>query len=177
MKIRADMHKWRQKFIWQMAGYAVLLFFMSGVLVWQTWFYRSKIIADPGKLLAGAIISLLAAVVTFCMAIPCIRLIFSTRRHDAKIRELERNRPPLTLEGLREELRPEKQQQTRAAIVNLLRSSSPNMKLTQRGVLAGMDAFMERYQKDLGSGPEVEVELARLQAFTESLIEELNTIL
>lgn len=174
MKIPKDMHKWRRKFAWQMAGFAVLLFFMSGVLTWQTWFYRDKVIADPVKLLGPTLISLLAAVAVFCTAIMCVNVIFSTRRHDAKMREMERNRPPLTLEGLREELRSEKQEQARAAIVNLLQSTSPNMKLTMEGVSAGMDALVERYQKDLGSGPEVEAELTRLRAFNVRLLEELK---
>lgn len=174
MKIPKDMHKWQVKFAWQMIGYAALLFFMSGVLIWQTWFYRDKVIADPVKLLGGAIISLLAAVAAFCAAIMCVNVSFSTRRHSTKMKELERNRPPLTLKGLREELRPEKQEQSRAKIVNLLRNSPLNTKLTSEGVAAGMAALMERYRAELGSSPEVEAEMARLRAFNESLVEELK---
>ena len=166
MQIPADMHKWRTKFVWQMIGFAVLLLLLAGQAAYEAWFFRAKFLADPLKFLiptAGLAFGVAAAIWVACM---CISVVVITRRHGAKIKELEKNRPPLTLAKLREDLQPESQEKTRSALLRMLRSS-PSMEASME---ARMKQIVEQYRTDLGSSPEVETELAKLKAFNTDLL-------
>jgi len=68
-----------------------------------------------------------AAVMLVQGALMCINISISTRRHDAKMKEMEKNRPPLTLAKLREELKPENLEQSRTKMLRLLQSMSPTV--------------------------------------------------
>ena len=119
MQIPADMHKWSSKFAWQMIGFAVVLFLMAGTMVYQAWFTRAKLFAHPQTLLIPTVGLLFGAVAVIWSAFTCISISRSTRRHSVRMKELEKNRPPLSLAKLREELQPEKQEQTRTAFTQV----------------------------------------------------------
>lgn len=101
----------------------------------------------------------------------CIKISISTRKHDAKMREMEKNRPPLTLSKLREELQPEKLEQSRTSMLRMLQSMSPEARAY---AIAKLKQLVDRYRADLGSTPEVEAELVKLEAFNRGILEELE---
>jgi len=89
------------------------------------------------------------------------------------MKELEKNRPPLTLDKLREELQPEKLEQSRINMLRTLQSMSPE---TRDYAEAKLKQLVDRYRTGLGSTPEVEAELAKLEAFNREVLEQLKTL-
>ena len=162
MQIPRDMHKWRTKFIWQMIGYAILSLLMAGGISCYVWSTRANWLANPAKLLVPTAGLIFAAVALVSTAFMCIKISIFTRKNDAKMREMEKNRPPLTLSKLREELQPEKLEQSRTSMLRMFQAMSPE---TRAYTEAKLKQLAERYRADLGSTPEVEAELAKLEAF------------
>ena len=173
MRMPTDMHKWSAKFTWQMIGFMILLLLMALGMLSDIWFSRVKWLANPTKLFVPTAEVAFAAVLCVCLAFFCLGLSIRTRNHDAKMREMEKNRPPLTLSKLREELQPEKQEQFRTSMLRLLRTMPPDARAYAE---ANMKQLVDRYRADLGSTPEVEGELAKLEAFNREVLEELKTL-
>ena len=86
---------------------------------------------------------------------------------------MEKNRPPLTLSKLREELQPEKLEQSRTATLRMPQAISPE---TRADAEAKLKELVDRYRKDLGSTPAVVAGLAKLEAFNREVLEELKTL-
>lgn len=170
MKIPTDMHKWSAKFAWEMIGFAILSLLMAGGILSYVWFTRANWLANPTKLFVPTVEVTFAAVLCVCLAFFCFSLSIRTRKHDAKMREMEKNRPPLTLSKLREELQPEKLKQSRTAMLRMLQSMSPE---TRSYTEAKLKELVDRYRADLGATPEVEAELAK-EAFNREVLEELK---
>lgn len=103
----------------------------------------------------------------------CINISVRTRKHDAKMKEMEKNRPLLTLNKLREELQPEKLEQSRSNTLRVLQSMSPEARAYTE---AKLQQLVDRYRADLGSTPEVETEIAKLEAFNREVLEELKAL-
>ena len=173
LKIPPDMHKWRAKFAWQMIGFAIVMFLLAALMVSEAWFFRAKFLAKPVELLIPAVGLACGAVMLVRTAFMLINASFGSRKHDAKIKELEKNRPPLTLGKLREELQPEKLEQSRTSMLRMLQAMSPE---TRRYTEVKLTELADRYRADLGSTPEVEAELAKLEAFNREVLEELKTL-
>ncbi len=167
MKIPTDMHKWRTKFVWEMIAYAIVMLLVAGLMVSEAWFFRANFLANPMKMLFPTVGLVLATVSLVGAAFVCIEVSIHTRRHDAKIKELEKNRPPLTLSRLREELQPEKLEQSRISMLRMLQAMSPE---TRAYTEAKLKELADRYRTDLGSTPEVEAELAKLEAFNREIV-------
>ncbi len=171
MQIPADMQKWRTKFVWQMIGFAILLLLIAVAMVAEAWFFRAKFLANPIKLLLPTAGLAYGAVMVVWAAIMCIKVSIQTRKHAAKMKELEKNRPPLTWSQLREDLKPEKQEQFRSSTLNLLQRMPPEARAYTE---ANMKQFVERYRADLGSTPEVEADLARLEALIDDVLSQAS---
>ena len=126
---------------------------------------------NPTKLLIPMAGVAFAAAVLVCLSFTCIGISIRTRRQDAKMKEMEKNRPLLTLNKLREELLPENQEQLRVRTVKLLQSMPSGTREymeMSRSELAG------RYRKDLGSTPEVEAELTRLKVLMQDVLSQAS---
>lgn len=173
MQIPADMHKWRAKFVWQMIGYAILLLLLAGVGGFQIWSSQAKVLANPQRMLVPTVGLAFGVIAAIWAAFMCIKIIIFTRKSDAKMREMEKNRPPLTLSKLREELQPEKLEQSRISMLRMLQAMSPE---TRGYAEAKLKELADRYRTDFGSTPEVEAELAKLEAFNREVLEELKTL-
>jgi hypothetical protein len=128
MQIPADMHKWRTKFAWEMIAYAVVMLLMAGFALSAAWFFRTKFLSNPAKMLFLTVSLAFVAAALAYSAIMCVQVSLSTRKHDVKMTELEKQRVPMTLEKLRQELRPENQERFRATTFKMLQSSSPVVK-------------------------------------------------
>ena len=172
MQIPTDMHKWQTKFAWEMVGFAVLSLAMAAGMIATIWFSRGRWLADPAKLLAPTVGIAFAAAVLVGLSFTCIGISIRMRRHDAKIKEMEQGRPPLTLDTLREELRPETLEQYRISILRALETMSPEMRAYTEAKLSQLSA---RYRADLDSTPEVEVAIAKLEVFTEDVLCQAST--
>ena len=173
MKIPTDMHKWWAKFAWQMIGFAVVMLLLAGLMVSEAWFFRAKFLANPMKMLESTIGLAFGAGAVIWAAFMCIKISIFTRKSDAKMREMERNRPPLTLSKLREEVQPERLEQTRTNMLRMLQAMSPE---TRAYTEVKLKEISDRYRADLGSTPEVEAELAKLEAFNREVLEKLKTL-
>jgi len=173
MQIPTDMHKWRAKFARQMIVFAIVMFFLAGLMVSEAWFFRAKFLANPIGLLIPTVGFAYSAVMLVCAAFLCINVSIRTRKHDAKMKELEKNRPSLTLNRLREEVQPEKLEQSRTAMLRMLQAMSPETRLYTE---AKLKELVDRYRTDLGSTPEVKAELAKLEALNREVLEELKTL-
>ncbi len=173
MQIPTDMHKWSAKFAWQMIAYAIVMLLVAGLMVSEAWFFRANFLANPMKMLFPTVGLVLATVSLVGAAFVCIEVSIRTRRNDAKMRELEKNRPPLTLSKLREELQPEKLEQSRTSMLRMLQAMSPE---TRAYTEVKLKQLADRYRADLGSTPEVEAELAKLEVFNRGILEELKTL-
>jgi len=171
MQTPTDMHKWRAKFAWKMIGFAVLSLTMAAGMIATIWFSHNMWLANPAKLLIPTSGVAFAAAVLVCLSFTCIGISTKTRRQDAEMKEMEKNRPPLTLSKLREELLPENQEQFRSRTVKLLQSMPSG---TRDFMEASMRQLVDRYRKDLGSAPEVEAELTRLQALMEDVLSQAS---
>ena len=167
------MHKWRAKFAWQMIGFAIVMLLLAALMVSEAWFFRAKFLANPMKMLAPTVGLVLATVSLVGAAFVCIEVSIRTRKHDAKMKELEKNRPPLTLSKLREELQPEKLEQSRTTMLRMFHAMSPETRLYTE---ESLKRLADRYRADIGSTPEVEAELAKLEAFSRKVLEELKTL-
>lgn len=167
MLIPDDMHKWRTKFAWEMAGFAALSLLLAAGMVAYLWFSRARWLADPMGLLIPTVGVAFAVATLVGVAFMCIGVIIRTRRHDAKMKEMERNPPPLTLSKLREELHPEKLEQSRISILRTLQPMSPE---TRAYTEAKLRQLAVRYRADLDSTPEVEAAIVKLEAFTEDVL-------
>ncbi len=167
------MHKWRAKFAWQMIAFAVVMFLLAVLMVLEAWFFRAKFLAHPVRMLVPTVGLVFAAVMLVQGAFMCINISIRTRKHDARMKELEKNRPPLTLDKLREELQPEKLEQSRINMLRTLQSMSPE---TRDYAEAKLKQLVDRYRTGLGSTPEVEAELAKLEAFNREVLEQLKTL-
>ena len=171
MQIPTDMHKWRSKFAWEMIGFAVLSLAMAAGMIATIWFSRGRWLANPAKLLAPTAGIAFAAAVLVGLSLTCIGISIRARRHDAKIKEMEQGRPPLTLDTLREELRPETLEQYRISILRTLETISPETRAYTEAKLPQLSA---RYRADLDSTPEVEMAIAKLEVFTEDVLHEAS---
>ena len=171
MQIPTDMHKWRSKFAWEMVGFAVLSLAMAAGMIATIWFSRGRWLANPAKLLAPTAGIAFAAAVLVGLSFTCVGISIRTRRHDAKIKEMEQGRPPLTLDTLREELRPETLEQYRISILRTLETISPETRAYTEAKLPQRSA---RYRADLDSTPEVEMAIAKLEVFTEDVLHEAS---
>lgn len=172
MQIPTDMNKWQTKFAWEMVGFAVLSLAMAAGMIATIWFSRGRWLADPAKLLVPTAGIAFAAAVLVGLSLTCIGISIRTRRHDAKIKEMEQGRPPLTLDTLREELHPETLEQYRISILRRLETMSPEMRAYTEAKLPQLSA---RYRADLDSTPEVEVAIAKLEVFTEDVLCQAST--
>jgi len=173
LKIPPDMHKWRAKFAWQMIGFAIVMFLLAALMVSEAWFFRAKFLAKPIDLLIPTVGLAFGVIAAIWAAFMCIKISIITRKSDVKMREMEKNRPPLTLSKLREELQPEKLEQSRTSMLRMLQAMSPE---TRRYTEVKLTELADRYRADLGSTPEVEAELAKLEAFNREVLEELKTL-
>ena len=169
MQIPTDVHKWQTKFAWEMVGFAVLSLAMAAGMIATIWFSRGRWLANPAKLLAPTAGIAFAAAVLVGLSFTCVGISIRTRRHDAKIKEMEQGRPPLTLDTLREELRPETLEQYRISILRTLETISPETRAYTEAKLPQLSA---RYRADLDSTPEVEMAIAKLEVFTEDVLHE-----
>ena len=173
LKIPPDMHKWRAKFAWQMIGFAIVMFLLAALMVSEAWFFRAKFLAKPIDLLIPTVGLAFGVIAAIWAAFMCIKISIIARKSDVKMREMEKNRPPLTLSKLREELQPEKLEQSRTSMLRMLQAMSPE---TRRYTEVKLTELADRYRADLGSTPEVEAELAKLEAFNREVLEELKTL-
>lgn len=164
------MQKWQAKFAWQMIGFAILSLLLAVAMVAQVWYFRAKFLANPAKLLVPTLGMAFAIISLVWVTFFCIRLSIQTRRHAAKMKEMEKNRPPLTWSQLREDLKPEKQEQFRSATLSLLQRMPEARVFTE----AKMKQMVERYRADLGSIPEVEADLARLEALIDDVLSQAS---
>ena len=89
----ADMPKWRAKTARSLLGYALLIAFLTAVLVAETWLFRHKIIS---KFSTRPVMSLLMLGGTIYAVVACVgvvRTLFSARRsmleHNRRVTELE----------------------------------------------------------------------------------------
>ena len=171
MQIPTDMHKWQTKFAWEMVGFAVLSLVMAAGVIATIWFARDKWVANPAKMLVPTAGIAFAAAVLVGLSFTCVGISIRTRRHDAKIKEMEQGRPPLTLDTLREELRPETLEQYRISILRTLETISPETRAYTEAKLPQLSA---RYRADLDSTPEVEMAIAKLEVFTEDVLHEAS---
>ena len=171
MQIPTDVHKWQTKFAWEMVGFAVLSLAMAAGMIATIWFSRGRWLADPAKLLVPTAGIAFAAAVLVGLSFTCVGISIRTRRHDAKIKEMEQGRPPLTLDTLREELRPETLEQYRISILRTLETISPETRAYTEAKLPQLSA---RYRADLDSTPEVEMAIAKLEVFTEDVLHEAS---
>ena len=171
MQIPSDMHKWRTKFAWEMVGFAVLSLVMAMAMVASIWFLRARWMINPTKSLIPMAGIALTAAMLVCLSFTCIGISVRTRRQDAKMKEMEKNRPPLTLSKLREELLPGNQEQFRSRTVKMLQSTPSG---AREFMGASMRQLVDRYRKDLGSTPEVEAELTRLMALIEEVLRQAS---
>ena len=167
MQIPTDMHKWQTKFAWEMVGFAVLSLAMAAGMIATIWFSRGRWLASPAKLLVPTAGIAFAAAVLVGLSFTCVGISIRTRRNDAKIKEMEQGRPPLTLDTLREELRPETLEQYRISILRTLETISPETRAYTEAKLPQLSA---RYRADLDSTPEVEMAIAKLEVFTEDVL-------
>ena len=167
MQIPTDVHKWQTKFAWEMVGFAVLSLAMAAGMIATIWFSRGRWLANPAKLLVPTAGIAFAAAVLVGLSFTCVGISIRTRRNDAKIKEMEQGRPPLTLDTLREELRPETLEQYRISILRTLETISPETRAYTEAKLPQLSA---RYRADLDSTPEVEMAIAKLEVFTEDVL-------
>ena len=167
------MHKWQTNFAWQMIGFAILLFLMGGGMMAQAWLSWSNVLANPAKLLLPTVGLVVAAVVAIYVAFICLNVGIRTRKHSAKMKEMEKNRPPLTLSKLREELQPENQERFRTNMFKMLQSMPPEAKGYTEAKMKGL---VEKYRADLGSTAEVEIELSKLEALIRDVLDDASAI-
>lgn len=167
MQIPTDMHKWQTKFAWEMVGFAVLSLAMAAGMIATIWFSRGRWLANPAKLLAPTAGIAFAAAVLVGLSFTCVGISIRTRRHDAQMKEMEENGPPLTLSKLHGELCPEVLERSRASILRTLETMSPETRAYTEAKLRQLAA---RYRADLGSSPEAEAAIAKLEAFTEDVL-------
>ena len=167
MHIPTDMHKWRSKFAWEMIGFAALSLVMAAGVIATIWFARDKWVANPAKMLVPTAEMAFVAAVLVVLAFVCVEISIRTRRHDAQMKEMEENGPPLTLSKLHGELCPEVLERSRASILRTLETMSPETRAYTEAKLRQLAA---RYRADLGSSPEAEAAIAKLEAFTEDVL-------
>ena len=154
MQIPADMHKWRTKLAWQMIGCVVLLLLLAGVGGFQIWFFRAKFLAKPIDLLIPTVGLAFGVIAAIWAAFMCIKISIIARKSGVKMREMEKNRPPLTLSKLREELQPEKLEQSRTSMLRMLQAMPPETRVYTE---AKLKELVDRYRAGLGSTPEAEM--------------------
>jgi hypothetical protein len=172
MQIPADMHKWRTKFAWEMIAYAVVMLLMAGLALSAAWFFRTKFLTNPANMLFSTVSLAFAAAALVYSAVMCVQVSLSTRKHDVKLKELEKQRVPMTLERLREDLQPENQERFHATTLKMLQSSSP---VVRASVEMSVGQLVEKVRKDVGSAPETEAELAKLEALVKNVLLQAST--
>lgn len=171
MQIPADMHKWRTRFAWQMIAYAVVMLLIAGLMLFQIWFFRAKFVANPAKMLFSTVGLAFAVVALIGTAFMCLKLSISTRQHDAQMKELEKKRAPITLQRLREDLEPENQERFRVTTLKMLQSTSPVVRASVENTIGQL---VEKVRADVGSTPETEIELGRLEELVRDVLQQAN---
>ena len=168
MQIPSNMHNWRAKFAWQMIAYAVIMLVVAGLMLSESWFFRAKFLANPARMLLPTVGLAFGAIALISSAFMCIKLSLSTRKHDEKMKGLEKQRLPVTLERLRDDLLPENQERFRITTLKMLQSSSP---IVRASVEMNLSQLVEKIRTDVGSTAETEAELMRLEALVKEILQ------